>query len=189
MITSKPRKPQWLRQYREGPCYIRFGRAPVPTITDDSTPFEIGKAYVVKTGKDITIVTNGVMVYESMKASEELAKSGIDCEIINMHTVKPLDTTTLLTSAKKTGKVLVAEEHQIYGGLCSMVAMALGSALPVPMAFVAMSDRFGESGEPDELLAHFQCNSTEIVSVAKNLLSNKLNLGMPTRRWEKDTQE
>lgn len=156
--------------YRPGPAYIRFGRAPVPTITDESTPFEIGKANIVKTGKDLTIVTNGVMVYESMKASEELAKIGIDCEIINMHTVKPLDTVTLLDSAKKTGKVLVAEEHQIYGGLCSMVAMALGKDLPTPVAYVAMADRFGESGEPDELLAHFRCNREEVFNTAKRLL-------------------
>lgn len=156
--------------YRPGPAYIRFGRAPVPTITDESTPFEIGKANIVKTGKDLTIVTNGVMVYESMKASEELAKIGIDCEIINMHTVKPLDTATLLASAKKTGKVLVAEEHQIYGGLCSMVAMALGKDLPTPIAYVAMADRFGESGEPEELLAHFKCNRDEIFNTAKRLL-------------------
>lgn len=155
--------------YRPGPAYIRFGRAPVPTITDNSTPFEIGKANIIKTGKDLTIVTNGVMVYESMKASEELAKLGIDCEIINMHTVKPLDMATLLSSAKKTGKVLVAEEHQINGGLCSIVAMALGKELPVPMGFVAMADRFGESGEPEELLAHFKCNCDEIISVAKQL--------------------
>lgn len=156
--------------YRQGPSYIRFGRAPVPTITDESTPFEIGKANIVKTGKDLTIVTNGVMVWESMKASEELAKLGIDCEIINMHTVKPLDSATLLSSAKKTGKVLVAEEHQINCGLGSMVAMALGQGCPVPMGFVAMADRFGESGEPEELLAHFKCNCDEIASVAKQLI-------------------
>lgn len=153
-----------------GPAYIRFGRENVSTITTDTTPFEIGKAEVYREGEDVTIVACGVMVYESLKAADELGKEGIQAEVINSHTIKPLDVNTITASAKKTGFVITAEEHQINGALGGAVAEALAENCPVPMARVGVLDTFGESGKPDELMDAYSLRARDIVSKVKKLI-------------------
>lgn len=165
--------------YVDGPAYIRFGRAPIPIITNEDTPFVLGKANLVKEGNDVTIVASGIMVGEAIEAAKTLEGMNINAEILNIHTIKPLDKDAILNSASKTGKVVTAEEHQLIGGLGSMVASLLGRELPTPMEMVGMDDRWGESGEPFELLKHFKCNSCEIVQAALKVLS-KGPLNKPT---------
>ncbi len=157
--------------YIDGPAYIRFGRAPIPVITTEDTPFVLGKANVMLEGSDVTIVATGIMVGESLVAADKLKEFGISAEVLNVHTIKPLDANTILNSVSKTGRLVVAEEHQITGGLGSIVATLLAKNLPTPAEFVAMDDRFGESGEPFELLKHFKCNSCEVVDAAMRVLS------------------
>ncbi len=157
--------------YVDGPAYIRFGRAPIPIITNEDTPFVLGKANLVKEGNDVTIVASGIMVGEAIEAAKTLEGMNINAEILNIHTIKPLDKDAILNSASKTGRVVTAEEHQLIGGLGSMVASLLGRELPTPMEMVGMDDRWGESGEPFELLKHFKCNSCEIVQAALKVLS------------------
>ncbi|OGS45750.1 MAG: transketolase [Elusimicrobia bacterium RIFOXYD2_FULL_34_15] len=150
-----------------GPVYIRFGREAVPVITDEKTPFVFGKANVVRKGKDVTIIACGSMVYESMVAADELAKENISAEIINLHTVKPIDAETIIQSAKKTGRVVTAEEHQIAGGLGGAVAEVLAENHPVPIKRVGVADRFGESGTPVELMKEFCCMSSDIFKAVR----------------------
>ena len=118
---------------REGPCYIRFGREAVPVITDEDSPFEIGKANVLRDGKDAVLFANGAMVYEGLEAAKQLAGEGIDLMVVNLHTVKPLDQEAVLAAARKTGRVITAEEHQAAGGMGSAVAECLAQHYPVPM--------------------------------------------------------
>ncbi len=154
----------------QGPCYVRFGRESVATITADQTPFEIGKAEVFREGKDVTVVACGIMVFEALKAAEELLKEGVEVEVINSHTIKPLDIKTIIESAKKTGRVVTAEEHQINGGLGSAVAEVLVENCPMPMARVGVMDTFGESGRPDELMDAYSLRSKDIIRKIKGLL-------------------
>ncbi len=153
-----------------GPAYVRFGRENVATVTTDRTPFEIGKAEVYREGKDVTVIACGVMVFEALKAAEEISKDGIELEVINCHTIKPLDVKTIVESAKKTGKVVTAEEHQINGALGSAVAEALSENCPVPMARVGVLDTFGESGKPDELMDAYLLRSKDIIRKVKSLI-------------------
>lgn len=156
-----------------GPAYVRFGRENVPTVTTSETPFEIGKALVLREGKDVTVVACGVMVYEALAAAEKLASDGIDVEVINSHTIKPLDIETIVTSARKTGKVVTAEEHQINGGLGGAVAEALSENCPVPMLRVGVNDTFGESGKPEELMDAYGLRSADIVRKIRKLLTHE----------------
>jgi len=153
-----------------GPAYVRFGRENVATVTTDRTPFEIGKAEVYREGKDVTVIACGVMVFEALKAAEEISKDGIELEVINCHTIKPLDVKTIVESAKKTGKVVTVEEHQINGALGSAVAEALSENCPVPMARVGVLDTFGESGKPDELMDAYLLRSKDIIRKVKSLI-------------------
>jgi len=153
-----------------GPAYVRFGRENVATVTTDRTPFEIGKAEVYREGKDVTVIACGIMVFEALKAAEEISKDGIELEVINCHTIKPLDVKTIVESAKKTGKVVTAEEHQINGALGSAVAEALSENCPVPMARVGVLDTFGESGKPDELMDAYLLRSKDIIRKVKSLI-------------------
>ncbi len=153
-----------------GPAYVRFGRENVATVTSDKTPFEIGKADVYRDGRDVTVVACGVMVFEALKAAEEMSKDGIELEVINCHTIKPLDVKTIIESAKKTGKVVTAEEHQINGALGSAVAEALSENCPVPLARVGVLDTFGESGKPDELMDAYSLRSKDIIRKVKSLI-------------------
>jgi len=138
--------------FYDGPVYIRLGREKTAIFTAEKTPFEIGKAIILKEGKDATVVGCGSLLYNALLAAEELSKDGIDVEIINSHTIKPLDTETILNSIKKTGAIVSVEEHQIMGGLGSAVAEMLTQNFPAPQEFIGVRDRFGESGEADELI-------------------------------------
>lgn len=156
-----------------GPMYIRLGRANVPCIYEDSSEFEIGKSYIVKEGTDATVVACGVEVNEALKAAEVLAQEGISIEVIDAFSIKPFDSDLLIRSAKKTGCVVVAEEHSVHGGLCSAVSEVLAENYPVPCSFVAMRDKFGKSGEFEELLTYFGLDSAAIVKAVKKAAAKK----------------
>ena len=159
--------------YIDGPVFLRFGREAVPTLTDESTPFEFGKGVVLHDGGDAAIIACGVMVYEALVASEVLGKQGIDCRVINLHTIKPIDRELIIRTARECGAIVTAEEHQVYGGMGSAVAEVLVSHVPVPQEFVAVMDRFGQSGQPDELLRAFGLKSEDIVVAVKRVLKRK----------------
>lgn len=152
------------------PNYMRLAREATPVFTTDRTPFEIGKAYVYKEGKDVTIIATGTMTYQAMVAARSLEKDGVSAEVIHCPTTKPLDEETILKSVRKTGKVVTAEEAQIIGGLGGAVAELLAEKLPAPMRRIGIKDRFGESGTPDELLRHFGLTHTHIALAAHELV-------------------
>ena len=158
---------------KEGPCYIRFGREGVPVVTDENTPFELGKARLCREGSDVAIIANGAMVYEAMEAAKELAQEGIEARVINLHTVKPLDVDAVRRAAEETGAIVTAEEHQIHGGMGSAVAEVLSAHHPVPIEMVAVKDTFGESGQPQELMDAYGLNSAQIVASVKKVIARK----------------
>ena len=153
----------------QGPVYIRLGRAETKDIHDDSYHFEWGKAEVLRQGSDVSIFATGIMTAKALDAAETLAKQGIQAEVINVHTIKPLDEETVIASAKKTGKVVTAEEHSIIGGLGSAVAEVLARQCPTKQAFVGVQDSFGESGSPDDLLKKYGLTAEAIVKAAVGL--------------------
>lgn len=155
------------------PTYIRLGREKSPVFTTPETPFEIGRAEIFREGKDVTIVGCGPVLFNALSAAEELAKDGIDCEVINCHTVKPIDEKTIIGSVEKTGAVVSVEEHQISGGLGSAVAEVLSQNYPAPQEFIGIQDHFGESGSPAELLTAFHLDSPDIKEAVKKVLSRK----------------
>ena len=161
----------------EGPCFIRFGREAVPVITDEHTPFEIGKARLVREGKDAVVFANGPMVYESMVAAEDLEKEGISVMVVDLHTVKPLDTEFILKAVKKAKCVVTAEEHQIIGGLGSAVAEFLGENFPVPMSRVGIRDTFGESGKPEELMMKYGLTDVDVKAAILKVMAMKEIIG------------
>ena len=158
-----------------GPVYLRFGRFAVPNLTPDidGYKFEVGKGVTYREGKDVTIVANGYMVHLAVEAAEMLAKEGIDAEVINIHTVKPLDTELIVASAKKTGAVVTAEEHSVIGGLGSAVCDALAENCPVPVIKVGVNDEFGRSGQVPELLEIYGLTAKNIYEKAKLAVSKK----------------
>lgn len=157
-----------------GPVYIRFGRLALPIINDnEGYKFEIGKAIKMAEGKDVTIVANGMMVAEALEAKKILASEGISASVINVHTVKPLDVKTIVDDAKITGAVVVSEEHNIIGGLCSAVAEAISENYPVPVVRHGVEDVFGKSGPAKELIEYYGLNAKGIVEKAKIALSLK----------------
>lgn|SRR3989338_584105 len=159
---------------RPGPAYIRFGRVDYPVFTTEKTPFEIGKAYTIIEGKDATIAACGSLVYKAIIAAKQLKdEDGIECEVINSHTIKPLDGNAILKSVKKTGCVVTAEEHQVMGGMGSAIAEFLSQNYPVPQEFIGMHDRFGESGEPEELFEAFGMGVSHIKDAVKKVISRK----------------
>ena len=153
-----------------GPVYLRFGRPKVPVFIQPEAPFEIGKIQKVISGDDVTIAACGHLVWEAVQAAQALAKDGIRAEVLNVHTIKPLDEASLVASAKKTGAVVVAEEHQRLGGLGSSVSQALSTHHPTKMDFVAVEDQFGESGTPAQLMEKYGLNAPAIVAKTKALL-------------------
>lgn len=157
----------------EGPVYLRFGRPKVPIFISEDTPFEIGKAIMLNEGKDVTIIATGHLVWEAIVAGEMLAEQGIDAEIINIHTIKPLDNEAILKSVAKTGCVVSCEEHQYNGGLNDAVAQLLARNNPKPMEFIGVDDSFGESGTPDELMVKYGLKAKNIVEAAKKAISRK----------------
>lgn len=157
----------------EGPVYLRFGRPKVPNFTDAAEPFVIGKAQMMNEGTDVTIIANGHLVWKAIEAGEILAAKGVSAEIINMHTVKPLDDEAILKSALKTGCVVTAEEHQRNGGLGDSVAQVLAMHHPTPQEYVAVNDSFGESGTPEQLLEKYGLNAAAIVAAAERAMARK----------------
>lgn len=150
-----------------GPMYLRFGRAATPVIHDESYKFELGKGEVVKEGKDVSIIATGIMVAKALEAAETLKAEGIDAEVINISTIKPLDNELVLASAKKTGKVVTAEEHSIIGGLGSAVCELLAEEHPVKVTRIGVKDCFGQSGTPAALLEHYGLTAADIVKACK----------------------
>lgn len=153
------------------PNYIRLAREATPVFTTENTPFEIGKARVFREGKDITIIATGSMTYEALVAADKLSHDGIEVEVIHVATIKPLDEDTILESVRKTGKVVTVEEAQIIGGLGGAVAELLSEKQPTIMKRIGMRDRYGESGEPNELLKHFGFSADHIAMAAHELVS------------------
>jgi len=155
------------------PSYIRLSREKVPVITTENTPFEIGKAEVFNDGKDVAIIACGQMVYRSLLAAKKLEESKISVRVINCHTIKPLDNTTILKAAEDCGAIVTAEEHQVNGGLGSAVAELVSQHFPVPMKIIGVEDRFGESGEPNELLEKFGLTKDAIIKAVTSVLRMK----------------
>ena len=156
----------------DGPVYLRFGRPKVADFMPDE-PFEIGKAYVLNEGKDVTIFATGHMVWEALQAAEALEAEGICAEVIDIATIKPLDTEAVIASAVKTGAVVVAEEHNMAGGLGELIAGVLASTSPKPIEYVNGKDQFGQSGTPAELLAAYGMDAAHIAQAAKKVMERK----------------
>ena len=152
------------------PSYLRLAREKTPIFSTEKSPFEIGKAYVLRTGSDVSLMGTGTMTYQMLLAAEKLKDHGIDAEVVHVPTVKPLDEETILASAKKTGRVVTAEEAQAAGGFGSAVAELLSDKLPMPVKRIGMQDRFGESGEPNELLDHFGLTGDKIALAVKDFV-------------------
>ena len=157
----------------EGPVYLRFGRPVVPIFTDPDQKFEIGKAWMVNEGKDVSIIATGHLVWEAIQAGEKLAELGIDAEIINIHTIKPLDEEAILKSIGKTGCVVTAEEHNRLGGLGDSVAQVLSKNRPAPQEYVAVDDSFGESGKPADLMVKYGLTADDIVKAVQKVIKRK----------------
>ena len=157
----------------KGPVYLRFGRPKVPVFMPTDQPFEIGKGIVLTEGTDVTIVATGHLVWESLLAAEKLEAKGISVEVINIHTIKPLDEELILKSIAKTGCIVTAEEHNKYGGLGESVARCLSQNNPTPQEFVAVDDTFGESATPAQLMEKYNINDVAIVTAIMNVLKRK----------------
>lgn len=155
------------------PVYIRLGRPKIPVIFNEDYPFQIGKGYKIKEGRDVSIFACGIMLYEALKSEEKLKKEGISAEVINISTIKPLDKEIIINSARSTGAVVTAEEHQIIGGLGSAVAETLGENYPVPLERIGIKDKFGESGKPEELLKKYKLTADDIYKSAKRAIWRK----------------
>ncbi|NCT17763.1 MAG: transketolase [Flavobacteriaceae bacterium CG_4_8_14_3_um_filter_34_10] len=157
----------------QGPVYLRFGRPSVPNFTPENGKFEIGKAVLLHEGTDVTIVATGHLVWEALEACATLDDAGISAEVINIHTIKPLDNDAILKSVKKTGCIVTAEEHNFLGGLGESVARVLAENLPTPQELVATQDTFGESGTPAQLMEKYGLNAEAIVKAVKKVISRK----------------
>lgn len=155
-----------------GPVYLRFGRPAWPVFTEN-LPFTIGKAQILNEGNDVTLIATGHLVWNCVEAAKALEAEGITCDILNIHTIKPLDTASILSSIAKTNCVVTAEEHQINGGLGDMIAGLLSRNQPTPQEFVAVNDSFGESGKPDELLIKYGLGIQDVINAAKKVLGRK----------------
>jgi|TARA_B110000263_G_scaffold5158_2_gene4390 transketolase len=157
----------------DGPVYLRFGRPKVPNFTPENFDFKIGKGVLLQEGNHVTIIATGHLVWESLEASIKLQEFGIESEIINIHTIKPLDEEIIIKSAKKTGAVVSAEEHNFLGGLGESISRTLSLNHPVPQEFIATNDTFGESGTPSELMKKYRLDSNSIVEAVKKVISRK----------------
>ncbi|GGE09558.1 transketolase family protein [Psychroflexus salis] len=157
----------------DGPVYLRFGRPKVANFTPENQTFEIGKAVHLQEGKDVSIIATGHLVWEALEAAKVLNEAGISAEVINIHTIKPLDEEAIIASAKKTGAVVTAEEHNFLGGLGESVARTLAQHYPTPQEFVATQDTFGESGTPAQLMEKYGLNAASIVEKVKKVIQRK----------------
>jgi transketolase len=156
-----------------GPVYLRFGRPKVPNFTTENQKFEIGKALKLVEGTDVSIFATGHLVWEALEAQKELNEKGISAEIINIHTIKPLDEAAILESVKKTKCALTAEEHMLNGGLGESIAQCLSRNLPSPLEMVGVNDTFGESGKPKDLMVKYGLDSKSIVAAAEKVIGRK----------------
>jgi transketolase len=157
----------------DGPVYLRFGRPAVPNFTDADQKFEIGKALMLNEGKDVSIFATGHLVWKAIEAGQQLAEMGISAEIINIHTIKPLDAQAVLNSVRKTRCVVTAEEHQKNGGLGDSIAQLLGEHFPAPIEMVAVNDSFGESGTPDQLMKKYGLDTPNIIAAVQKVMSRR----------------
>jgi transketolase len=157
----------------EGPVYLRFGRPAVPNFTSATDKFEIGKALMLNEGSDVTIFATGHLVWQAIEAGHILAEKGINVELINIHTIKPLDAQAILNSVRKTRAVVTAEEHQMNGGLGDSICQLLARELPTPVEMVAVNDSFGQSGTPDELMKEYGLDATNIVAAVERVMKRK----------------
>ena len=157
----------------EGPVYLRFGRPKWPVFIPADMPFEIGKAQVLHPGKDVSLFACGHLVWRALKAAEELEKRGIHAEVINIHTIKPLDTAAILASVQRTGCAVSCEEHNRHGGLGDAIAQVLSLHRPTPLELVAVNDTFGESGTPDQLLKKYGLDVPDIIAAVDRALKRK----------------
>lgn len=155
------------------PSYVRLGREKSPIFTTEETPFQIGKAEIFREGKDVAIIGCGMLLHNALLAAEELSKEGIECMVINSHTVKPIDEAAVIAAAQQTGAVVTVEEHQINGGLGSAVAEVLSRNYPVPQEYIGVHDRFGESGEAKELIEAFGMGVSHIKEAVKKVIARK----------------
>lgn len=173
--AEEGRKATYAAAFTGKPAYLRFGRDKVPTFTTPDTPFEIGKAYYLwhVEKPEVVIIGCGPLVYEALLAAKKLESQGVNVSVINSHTVKPLDTETILNAVKIAGAVVTVEEHQVAGGFGSVVAEFLASAYPVPIEFIGMKDEFGQSGEPQELIKHYQLDADAIISAVQRVSKRK----------------
>ena len=156
-----------------GPSYVRFGREKSPVFTTKDTPFQIGRAEIFRNGRDVAIIGCGMLLYNALIAAEELSKEGIEAMVLNSHTVKPIDSEAVIKAAKETGAVVTVEEHQVNGGLGSAVAEVLAKNHPAPQEFIGVQDRFGESGEPWELVEKFGMGVKDIKEAVKRVIKRK----------------
>ncbi len=163
---------RWMAAYF-GPAYMRTSRCPVPVLTKPEDPFVMGKANVMREGKDVAIIACGLMVYESLQAAEMLQKEGIEARVVNMHTIKPIDESMIIESAEKTQAIVTAEEHQLLGGLGSAVCEVLAQKYPVPVEMIGMKDSYGESGDPEGLLKKYHMKAADIAQAAKKVIKRK----------------
>jgi transketolase len=157
----------------EGPVYLRFGRPAIPNFTSTSEPFIIGKALMLNEGTDVSIFATGHLVWKAIEAGHKLAEHGISAEIINIHTIKPLDKEAILSSVSKTRCVVTAEEHQLNGGMGDSICQLLASTLPLPVEMVGVNDSFGESGTPNELMKKYGLEADNIVEAALKVIARK----------------
>lgn len=157
----------------QGPVYLRFGRPAVPNFTSATDKFEIGKALMLNEGADVTIFATGHLVWQAIEAGHTLAEQGISVELINIHTIKPLDAQAILKSVRKTGAVVTAEEHQMNGGLGDSICQLLARELPTPVEMVAVNDSFGQSGTPDELMKEYGLDAAHIVAAVQRVIKRK----------------
>jgi transketolase len=156
-----------------GPVYLRFGRPKVPNFTDENQKFEIGKAVKINDGTDVTICATGHLLWEAIEAAKTLKESNISVEVINIHTIKPLDKDAILKSVSKTGCIVTAEEHMLNGGLGDSIAQVLSTENPTPMEMVGVNDTFGESGTPKQLMEKYGLKSKDIIAATNKVLSRK----------------
>jgi len=159
--------------YASGPVYIRYGRENTPIITKEESSFEIGKANVLREGKDVAIMACGTMVYEALMAADILEKKGIKAKVLNIHTVKPIDEDAIVKAAKECGAIVTAEEHQIFAGFGSAVAEVVVRKCPVPMEMIGVNDKFGESGEASELMLKYGLKDVNIAAAVEKVLKRK----------------
>ncbi|HET9394275.1 MAG TPA: transketolase C-terminal domain-containing protein [Candidatus Rubrimentiphilum sp.] len=156
-----------------GPVYLRFGREKTPVVTTEATPFELGKAQTFHEGGDVAIIACGILLYNALIAAETLAKDGIQCMVVNNHTVKPMDEEAVVAAAERCGAVVTVEEHQVSGGMGSRVAEILAQRRPTPIEFIGVQDRFGQSGDPAELIEYYGMGSDAIAAAVRRVIKRK----------------